>query len=48
MKVELELPASLMEFYRRYAKAVNRPVDEVVREVLGDFAFGAEELGFQQ
>jgi hypothetical protein len=48
MKVELELNESLVQFYEAYSKATKQTLDESVRQVLADFAFGAIELGFQE
>ncbi|MDG6970424.1 MAG: hypothetical protein JRN54_04865 [Nitrososphaerota archaeon] len=46
MKVELELPASLVKFYEAYARAFKLTPNESMRMVLSDFAFGAIDLGF--
>lgn len=45
-KVEIELPDSLWKFYMDYSEWVGQSLNESMRQVLSDFAFGAIELGF--
>ncbi|MDE2040533.1 MAG: hypothetical protein KGO96_13150 [Elusimicrobia bacterium] len=43
---DVELEDSLFKFYVEYANAVQETIQEVMHQVLADFAFGALELGF--
>ncbi len=46
MKVVIEIPDSQLDFYRAYSRAVRQSVEETMLQVLGDFAFGVIEDGF--
>lgn len=46
MKVELDLPESLVKGYRAYARFCLESEEEAMRQVLSDFLFGIIEDGF--
>jgi hypothetical protein len=43
MKVEVELPRSLVEGLEWYSEFCRQSLDETVRQILGDFMFGINE-----
>lgn len=46
LRVELEFNESLVRFYEAYSRAFKQTLNESIKQVLADFAFGAIELGF--